>query len=383
MDIGASQGGSLKLQETDNAGNPKGSCKNYQIPAFKTQAEFIANIKDLVVKFGKTQPPQFPASEKLEKILVFAPGLPTGKPGIFSAFSNLKLPNGQILKDIDFNELKRKLGSPRAQIITLGDVVGGLADAVSQMAKARPKHLFSGQKITFAVTGGGLGMVNGVINDNKELQITCSEAGTIIDELTGAPLEVSRTSVTALTDNFSKHLKEHSLLNLTPETQKKMTGKAVTDYAEARKVIPQLTPAQHQAASEAAVQNFIAGLVNAYHFRVNSGTKLAVLGGPVLGGIKDYLEKNPNPYQQEIREYDQRFPSQKGRPVMEKVFLQSLYNQLSDSQKTFFMRNSFDVITDIPVLNNTSGAKYVLQGKPGSHEYHYNIPLSVFKPKTD
>lgn len=71
IDIGASSGGSLKLQETDNDGNPTGSHKSTGLKPFADEPAFVPEVINQVDAF-------YPAHGKYDRIVVFAPG-PAGQ----------------------------------------------------------------------------------------------------------------------------------------------------------------------------------------------------------------------------------------------------------------------------------------------------------------
>lgn len=314
-------------------------------------------------------------------------GLPVkNKPGVFLAFSNLlrggasQATSESILKKIDFNPLQEALGSEQSRMVALSDVVGGCTKAIAVGMKTRPDQFKQGEKITFAVTGGGLGMVNA---DTKRdtVNIKMSESGTVLDGTRDKQaLELSRASVTALTTNFMKALQASPFGRLSKLNWRfkkglnpaKLPGIIVTRHDEALKVLPYLSEKRHAKAAAVAIRGLEYGL--SYE---GDGTTVAILAGPVVKGVKSYLEKHPEPFRKEIDAHDSEFPHQKERPVLEKILMHRLYSQLSFA-KRLFMKDHLDVITDIDIADNTVGAKYVLKGEPEAHPYHFNIPLSAF-----
>jgi|GEM_PF-4334360 len=371
LDIGASGGGSSKFQEIDNAGTPRGESYTFPMRSFLNGDDFVKAVAENANKVPNVSPPH----EKLDVIVANLPGQPT-RPGVMAAFVNLKTEQGERPRHIDFNQLGKHLGNPSARLIAVNDLVGGIAEVVHQISQKFPDRFKTGEKITYAVSGGGLGMLDADIG-KKSLNIASSECGYIQDftrkDKSLESLLISPSSVTGLKVNFFKRLKES--INSPMPHPGPLPGETVTQYKSARKLFPHLTKDQYRKAANQAIDEYMDGLKTAFLGRIHNGSTLAVLSGPVVIGVKNYLQKRPEYFKKEIEAYDQKFPGQ-DRPVFEKIFLNRAYLSLNPGMQELYKVRNFDVITDIHIPNNTTGARHLIQGHHGSRGDSYKIPLT-------
>jgi hypothetical protein len=281
--------------------------------------------------------------------------------------------------------------SPNVRLITLGDVAGGMASSVTQIARLHPDKFKPGMEAIYMMAGGGLGIGNveylkednipGLIRLETTEEACVPVSRKLANGQYSTKVDSGGACLEGIMSNFADGLPSRFSPAQKEALRKNKNGRIATDYQQARKTLPDLNPAEHAQAAQKACREFIASLACVATMKVYSGGNLAIIAGGIAGGVRDYVNNHPEQFVLELQTY-QSIPKPSGKPgekpksSFDQVFLATLWNQLGD--KGLFLKKDFDVISDVIVHNNTDGTPYVAQGHYDNRDDRFVIPTSVF-----
>jgi len=392
VDIGSSNGTTGKAVIYDDHWKKiNGTSSAQTLQKIESNDNFLNSVTRLIKSLYLPVAQGLNKKEQLGKVLVFfMPGQPIGNKIPYP--NGLNTATGEMLANLDLNKIPKSIKGQSnialhqdVRVITLNDVAGGLAKALSQMAQNHPKLFKPGMEALYLMSGGGLGVAHAsYTNDGQTKPSIRLEMSEMADIPYPYPWKKAfliggiNANVTKLLEDFTDSLPAH-LDHTKQKFLASRNGKAVTSFKEASLLIPNITRKEYELASKIAINSYINMLAYLAALRVYMGTNLVIISGQVAKGVKGYVEQHPALFEQDIRNYD-RVPHPQDRSPFEKVFLSRVWNQLSPAGQSQFKIRKFDLISDIHVIDNTEGAPFIAKGWFANRGDRFIIPASVFKP---
>jgi hypothetical protein len=410
VDVGTSMGANAKMALYDDNWNLLGTTKQSQRIALQSNnnPQIIDTIGAQIASLVKALSYKIPPGQGAGKTIIFftpeqAPnGVVSNIDNLRSSIKNLDLKQepADVQAHLDAtNPFRVSQGaepltvSPQTRLLVLNDMAGGSAKAVDELAKRYPNKFRPGLDALYLMTGGGLGNSGIRYTDDgpKQIHIDLSELGWGVpyqhwnakgQKVTSQPV----AGVYELLDDFAYRLpsrfsnQRSSLPNL-------RDAKLITDYNVAQYVLPGLTLREHQAAAAGTSRLYIDSLGYVASLKIADGCNLAILGGRVATGIKDFVNQNPQAFLQELRAYENMPIAAKvghgpNKSTFDKVFLSRLY-QANPNVQNQFEHHHFDVISDLNVINNAQGTPYISKGWFSHRVDRFTIPVEAFDPSKE
>lgn len=398
LDSGASNQnkGSLKMSVVSDSGQEIECFKSVVcLDGFKQDGDYLKGFQARIIevyKKCKNEIAKFSNEDKsLNGIIIYAPG-PTVN-NTASILPNLRLPNGDSLKNIDYNQLPDMLRSklpnvkisPNIKLFAINDMIGAgaaIADNLNENGLLK-----NGYMATYFMAGGGLGAGDIEVINNKAV-IKTSEIGHMRVSGNGKNIigiGSYGASSTALIRNFGKALgyKQEEIDKLIRTGNAKIATQyqvVTKDKSEARNLdetgmfirkqlgdeisytLKGVTESQHKNAFLKSVNKFVETMAIVSTNKILEGTNHLIFTGPLLEGIDNGLKnKNLGSIENLIKKKTHSFLTPVGKTMA----------------KDYDVKFSFD----IPLANNTQSGLTVLKGKyVGKGRGNWvEIPLKALK----
>lgn len=380
LDSGASDQnkGSLKMVIVLDNGQEIECFKGVVCPTgFKYDEDYLNGIQIRICeiyKKCKNKIAKLSTKDKsLNGIIIYTPGPTINNKA--SILPNLRLSNGEALKNVDYNQLPDMLRTKLTDIninsnlklLAINDMIGAGAAIINNLVEK--EMLKNGYMATYFMAGGGLGAGDIEIINNKAI-IKTSEIGHMRVSGNGENIvEIGSygASSTALIRNLGNALefKSKDIDKLIRTGNAKITTqyRVITkDKSEAKNLdetgmfikkqlgnelyytLKRVSESQHQKAFLKSVDKFVESMAIVSTHKILEGTNHLIFMGPLLEGIDKALKS-------------------KNLENIENLIKRKTYSFLTPVGKT--MAKDYDVkfSFDIPLTNNTQGGLTVLKGK--------------------
>lgn len=400
FDVGASKAtGTGKVAVFDRGWNKVGGTTQPQelCPGGAASFEsFVSGIAGLAKNILKSAKAALKGDNKADAMIFFVPGQPD-LDGRVPYLSNLRTVDGQSVTDLRLDQVPDKLGIAKSKdfrLIAMNDMGGGIAAALARLKEQHPDKFKPGMDMIYMMTGGGFGFGEARYSSDGSGKPGTGEVHLQLTELGNIPypaaplgkdgippsLEEAGGSLRALLDNFTDNLPARYTSAQQEAIKAAGNGKVVTSYTDAQAMLPDLTEAEYTQAAKFSVDRYIDALAYVTGIKIYSGTNLAVIAGGIAGGIKRFVDEHQDLFARELADF-QNIPgtdSQKD-DCFDKVFVSRVWHQLKPVAKSQFVKNGFDVVSDIKLPDNTDGTPYIAKGRFADRGDHYIIPASAFE----
>jgi|GEM_PF-2527079 len=283
--------------------------------------------------------------------------------------------------------------NPNAKVILLNDMAGGSAAAIAKLARQHPDKFKPGLDAVYLMSSGGLGMSGITYEDDGQtrplvrFQMTEIAAMPHPRRVSNGEFVMGRrlgADIYALLEDFTQALPPRY-----PDAQKTtlrhmLNGKIATDYQTAVRFLPGLSLSEFQAAACFGVRDYMDSLACNLRDKIATGNNLAILGGTMAAGLRDFVNANPALFATELQQYSvlmwqNKLPPNNGpKSAFDKVFMVRLYGQLNDFARMLIRNEGFDVVSDLDIADNTEGTPYIAQGWFQNRSDRFAVPAEVF-----
>ncbi len=326
-----------------------------------------------------------------------AQDLPDGSPHILK---NINLSNTLAAFRKAVGAISGKLLADDIPITGANDMVGGAAFVAKALWKDRDQYgIKPNDAVTLIMTGGGLGVAEIQFNDETKFNpasivINGSEHGQIMPTPEMNSIEQEGACVNALTTNFTQKLSEMGMA-LTDEQQEAIKGKGevITVYDKAKEHLG-IEKEPYLQAANAAIFAYIDNLARYSAVPALRHTQKFVLTGPVVNGIKQFLEEDSNlqgPLKEQMDALsaadDPKLTTLLNAQdsVLAKLMTYRMWDKyLSGHGRSTVAANHpispFQIITTIVLENNAKGGSLIKQGLPVGLNGGFNRYIIPFNP---
>jgi hypothetical protein len=294
-----------------------------------------------------------------------------------SIITNLKLPDGQSLTNVDFGNIEKALKkdvevSDDFKFIATNDLPGAAAGVAKLLnEKNLLKEGFYG---AVCMTGGGCGVADIKVKNNT-LEIEASESGHNQALNSNLSIEKDGASSPALISNFAKSLgyDNKDILALSSTGKAKLvfkhhlkveknsqdlevllkTGlfKQLEDAEDGKAVLKLkgVGKKEQAKACQKAISKYIDSIAQLAAPKVNEGLNLLVLTGPLAGRVKEFVDEKPT-----------EFESKNLATLIQEKTASYLDDSGASMAKTYNFKVACD--NDFAISDNTIGGKVLLAG---------------------
>ncbi len=371
LDLGASnqREGNLRVRSMDDRGAAVGPVTRGVVwpGGFRDATDLLEGMARRIRDAWAQCLPRLGDGDTVRSIVAFCPGQ-ANLDSVVSVLANLKDAQGRSLQQVDFSRLPGLLANlgvpvaPGCRVKVANDMVGGICEALHQIARKHPQAFRPGLSLVYMATGGGFGVAMAEYNADGNVRIRSSELGRTLDPGRRTTLE-DAASLPGLLAKFTSKLPATVSCRQRKQLRESGQGEIATDYRAAAASIPGLDPEQFRKAVDYAAGQYVEAIARVVSSLVLQGLNLAVLSGPVLNGVEHYVNENPCGFFADLAAFNDAFPGQAERRPFDKLLLNRIYRRLDLTGQSQFRDNGFDVVTDIEVPDNTAGARYLARGE--------------------